>query len=131
MENITVPQQGNQATDFNHARRQAVSMAKDILSEPVIVAWRDDRAKRFGPEIPGGDSERWHDYGESHNGKLEMTVADNYHFIFAETADFEEVELDFKNIEDADGNVILCLNAACTEEDRRRLGDSPDSGVGD
>ena len=131
METITVPQRNNQATDFKNARLQAVAMAKDVLSEPVVVAWKDDRARRSGPEIPGGSSERWHDYGESHNGKLQVTVGNNYHFVFAESSDFDAVDLDFKNIEEPDGTVFLCLNEACTEEDRRRLGDSPDSGTGD
>lgn len=129
MKTVTIPLDKH-IPDFKTARQAAVARARDLLSEPVIVAWKDDNAKRFGPEIPGGKGDRWHDYGASHNGKLEMTVGNEYHFIFAETGDFEETELDLKNIEE-DGDVFLCLNAACTEEDRRRLGDSPDSGVGD
>jgi len=129
MKTVTIPLD-KQVPDFKYARQQAVAKARDLLSEPVIVAWKDDNAKKFGPEIPGGKGERWHDYGQSHGGKLEMTVGNKYHFIFAETGDFEATDLELSNIEE-NGSVFLCLNSACTEEDRRRLGDTPDSGVGD
>lgn len=130
MKTITVPLD-KQAPDFNYARQQAVNCARDMLSEPVIVAWKDDGANRFGPEIPGGKDDRWRDYGESHAGRLQMTVGEKFHFIFAETADFDAVDLELSNIEGDDGSVFLCLNAACTEEDRRRLDDGSESGIGD
>jgi hypothetical protein len=85
------------------------------------VAWKDDNAGRTGPGMPGGAGARWHDYGASSGGRLKLTVGDAFHFILAEAADFEEPDLN-SSISEADGTTILCLNDACTEEDRRRMG---------
>lgn len=129
MDTINVPV-NNLNTDFSEARRRAVSKAGEILSDPVIIAWKDDKADRFAPEIPGGKGDRWYDYGESNGGKLELTVGDNFHFIFNEASDFEKPDLNVSSIAEDDGSTILCLNDACTEEDRRRMGYFPGGGIG-
>jgi len=77
-------------TDFNKARQHAVNKAEEILSDPVIIAWKDDTTGRFGPNIPGRAANRWYDYGVQKGGKLELTVDDEFHFIFSEAADYEK-----------------------------------------
>lgn len=120
----------NPSADFCEARRQAVHKAHEILAEPVIVAWKDDKAQRVGPDIPGGSENRWYDYGTNNGGKLELSVGEDYHFIFTEAADFEEPDLNLASINEGDGTTILCLNDACTEEDREKMGYFPGGGLG-
>lgn len=125
--NLTVK---DASMDFSKARHQAVIKADEMLSDPVIVAWKDDRSKRFAPEIPGGKEDRWHDYGENFGGKLEMNVGDKFHFIFTEAADFDQPDLNLTSIDEEDGTKILCVNNACTEEDRQRMGHFSGGGIG-
>ena len=63
MQTITIPQ--HTTTNFAQARQLAVGKANEMLTKPVIVAWKDDQNGKFAPEIPGGTGDRWHDYGES------------------------------------------------------------------
>ena len=129
METIAIP--ANQSsTDFSEARRLAVNWASEKLNDPVIVAWKDDKTSKYGPEIPGGTTDRWHEYAQSHDGKLELKVGDAFHFIFVEAADFEEPDLNLTSVSEDDGTTFLCLNDACTEEDRQRLGYFPGGGMG-
>jgi hypothetical protein len=118
------------STDFYTARRQAVSKAGEVLSKPVIIAWKDDMSGHFGPDIPGGVGDRWHDYGENYGGKLELEVGDGFHFIFTEASEFEEPDLNLTSIKEHDGTTILCVNNACTEEDLQKLGHFAGGGVG-
>jgi len=129
MESMTLSAD-NPPAGFIEARRQAVGKANELLSRPVIVAWKDDKAQRFGPEIPGGSEDRWHDYGENYGGVLELMIGDNFHFIFTEASDFEEPDLNIASISAADGTIILCLNDACTEQDREQLGYFAGGGIG-
>lgn len=117
-------------TDFSNARRQAVGKAGEMLSDPVIIAWKDDKSDRFAPAIPGGKGDRWHDYGESNGGKLELNVGDEFHFIFSESSDFEEPDINLSSISEKDGTTILCVNNACTDEDLRQLGHFAGGGIG-
>lgn len=62
-------------TDLNYlkAARLAATLADDDgeAIEPMLVAWYDRRDSRMSPAIEGADLRtRWHDYGESHGGKL-------------------------------------------------------------
>jgi hypothetical protein len=118
------------STDFYAARRQAVNKAGEVLSNPVLIAWKDDKTGHFGPDIPGGVGLRWRDYGENYGGKLELGVGDNFHFIFTEASGFEEPDLNLTSIEERDGTTILCVNNACTDEDRRKMGYFEGGGVG-
>ncbi len=115
---------------FSEARRLAVQKAGEVLTEPVIIAWKDDTNRRFGPEIPGGSETRWHDYGENFGGSLEMNVGDTFHFIFTESSEFETPDLNLTSISESDGTTILCLNEACTEEDRKHMGHFAGGGIG-
>jgi hypothetical protein len=118
------------AAGFRQARRAAVGKAGEVLSVPVIVAWKDDREHRSGPEIPGGSEDRWQDYGRNFGGRLELTVAGDYHFIFTEASDFTEPDLNLTSIHEGNEPAILCVNDACTEEDRQRMGYFSGGGVG-
>lgn len=128
MQTIKIPVQ-QKAIDFAQARQLAVLKASEILTKPVIVAWKDDTSGKFAPEIPGGTGDRWHDYGESNEGKAELQVGDTFHFIFTEAADFDEPDMNLATLDD-NGTSYLCLNDACTEEDRQRLGFFSGGGIG-
>lgn len=128
MQTITISAQ-NTAIDFAQAHHLAVGKACETLTKPVIVAWKDDTNGKSAPEIPGGTGYRWHDYGESNVGKLELKVADAYHFIFTESADFDEPDLNLATLED-NGTRFLCLNSVCTEEEKECLGYFPGVGLG-
>ncbi len=129
METIAIA--GHQSSiDFTEARRQAVNQAYDMLNDPVIIAWKNDQTSEYGPEIPGGTEERWHKYADRHEGTLELNVADNFHFIFMEASDFVEPDLNLTSIAEDDGTTILCLDEACTEDDREKIGYFPGGGMG-
>lgn len=131
MDNISIDLE-NPPLDFMDARQKAVKKAVEILPEPVIVAWRDDKTGQSAPEIPGGSPTRWHDYGENYGGQLELTVDKKYHFIFSDASAFTTPELALKNLTTDDGTEFLCLTDACTEQDRRKLGESSYyGGIGD
>jgi hypothetical protein len=117
-------------TDFSDARRAAFGKAAEKLSQPVIIAWKDDKTDRFAPEVPGGKGDRGHDYCESNGGKPELNVGHDFHFIFSEAADFEEPDINLTSISERTGTTILCVNNACTAEDLERRGHFPGGGIG-
>lgn len=85
----------------------------DII-EPVMVAWHDKKTSRMSPVIEGGDiNTRWHDYGESHGGKLEVDINGEYDFIFADSSAFDGYgPSPYINLHDQRGNEYLCqINA--------------------
>lgn len=119
------------SNDFVEAREHAVAKAEQSMKEPVIVAWKDDKTGRFAPDIPGGKSDGWHAYGENYGGELELDVDSDYHFIFANAADFDKPDINMTSIPRKEGGYLLCLNDACTEEDRRQFGAPYGTGLGD
>lgn len=102
------------ATDLNYfkAAQLAASLADDDgeMSEPVLVAWYDRKDSKMSPVIEGADLRtRWHDYGTSHGGKLEIDVGDDYAFIYADSSAFDSYEAcPYVNLHDANGNEFLC-----------------------
>ncbi|MDP3585726.1 MAG: AF1514 family protein [Thiobacillus sp.] len=115
--------------DFSQARRAAVDKAGEVLARPTIVAWKDDKSGKMAPEIPGGKGDRWHDYGESNEGVLELQIGKAYHFIFTDADGFTEPDMNLATLDD-NGKAFLCLNDACTEEDKQKLGYFPGGGMG-
>jgi hypothetical protein len=102
--------------DYKVASGLAASLAtKELdLSEPVMVAWHDKKDSRMSPVIEGGDiNTRWHDYGESHGGKLEVDINGEYDFIFADSSAFEPYgPSPLISLHDNHGNEYLCqINA--------------------
>lgn len=102
--------------DYRTASGLAASFAeKDpYIIEPVMVAWHDKKASRMSPVIEGGDlNTRWHDYGESHGGKLEVDVNGEFDFIFADSSAYEPYgPSPYINLHDKRGNEFLCqINA--------------------
>jgi hypothetical protein len=81
----------------------------DVI-DPVLVAWYDRKAARMSPVIDGADLRtRWHDYGVSHGGKLEIDVAGEYAFIYADSSAFDPYEASpYINLHDSRGNEYLC-----------------------
>ena len=98
--------------DYKIASGLAASFAARELDsgEPVMVAWHDKTASRMSPMIEGGDiNTRWHDYGQSHGGKLEVDVNDEFDFIFADSSVFEPYgPSPYINLYDKRGNEYLC-----------------------
>lgn len=101
-------------TDLNYlkASRLAASLADDDgeVMEPVLVAWYDRKDAKMSPVIEGADLRtRWHDYGASHGGKLEIDIGDDYAFIYADSSAFDPYEAcPYANLHDAQGNEFLC-----------------------
>lgn len=112
------------------SRAAAGNSANEVLAKPVVIAWKDDQSGHSGPHIPGGASGHWHDYGEYYGETLELRVGDVPHFIFTETVEFEEPDLQLTSIEERDGTSILCVNDTCSDEDLRKIGHFADGGVG-
>lgn len=121
--------QDMEVSSFSQARCAAVDKASEMLTRPAIVAWKDDRNGRMAPEIPGAKGDRWHDYGEHNNGTLELQIGDSYHFIFAEADGFVEPDTNLATLDD-NGRTFMCLNDACTEEDKQKLGYFSGGGIG-
>jgi hypothetical protein len=105
---------GYAGQDLNYVMAAQMAMAfadKDTeVIEPALVAWYDRKAARMSPVIEGADLEsRWHDYGESHGGKLEVDIGGDYVFIYAESSAFDPYEASpYANLRDAQGNEFLC-----------------------
>lgn len=100
-----------QDLDYNRAAQLAAALAdKDTeVIEPALIAWYDRRASRMSPVIEGADATRWHDYGASHGGKLEIDVAGDYAFIFTDSSAFDPHEAGpYMSLRDPQGNEYLC-----------------------
>ena len=102
--------------DYRVASGLAATIADkdpDII-DPVMVAWHDKKAARMSPAIAGADiNTRWHDYGESHGGKLEVDINGDFDFIFADSSAFEPYgPSPYISVHDKGGNEYLCqINA--------------------
>lgn len=98
--------------DYPKAAHLAAMLADSdsAVIEPVLVAWYDRRSAKMSPVIDGADLRtRWHDYGASHGGKLEIDVAGDYTFIYAESSPFDPYgPSPYTNLHDAQGNEYLC-----------------------
>ena len=98
--------------DYNVARALAASLAIDDpeIEEPVVMAWHDKGASKMSPVIEGGDiNTRWHDYGESHCGQIEINVNGQYDFVFADAAGFDGYgPSPYVNLSDDSGTKYLC-----------------------
>jgi len=117
--------------DFKSARELAVSKAEERLPEPVIVAWKDDRTGKFAPEIPGAKGFRWHDYGRNFGGQLECDISNHYHFIFVDGSEYDKPDINLHSIPKKEGGYFLCINEACTDDDRKQFGAPYGGGLGD
>jgi hypothetical protein len=129
MESLSVSDK--QAFDFMQARERAIAEARERITEPVILAWKDVNSGAFAPAIPGGNDGRRHDYGESFGGQLELATNKNCHFILTDSSHFDKPDIHFKSIPARDGDYFLCLNEACTDEDRKQSGAPYGDGLGD
>lgn len=100
------------ALSYQQAAALAAKLADDDrdVIDPVLVAWYDKKGARMSPVIEGADlHSRWHDYGASHGGKLEVEVGDDFAFIFADSSAFDAYEASpYSNLKDKDGNEYIC-----------------------
>jgi hypothetical protein len=104
--------------DLNYEKASALAIhlaeSDKEIKVPVMVAWHDKKTSRMSPVVEGGDIEtRWHDYGLSHGGKLEVDVNGEYDFIFADSSIYQRYgPSPYINLRDARGNEYLCqINA--------------------
>lgn len=102
--------------DYQAACALAVSFAASDpeIETPVVVAWHDKRLARMSPAIEGADiNTRWHDYGASHCGCLEVDVNGEYDFVFADSAAYDEYgPSPYANLSDGEGHEYICqINA--------------------
>ena len=100
------------ALNYRQAAELAAKLAADDrdVIEPVLVAWYDRKGARMSPAIEGADlRSRWHDYGASHGGELEIDVGDDFAFIYADSSAFDPYEPSpYSNLKDKDGNEYIC-----------------------
>jgi hypothetical protein len=129
MKNLNVSQSfsgGASASRFEAAKVLAMSLAESDpeLLEPELIAWLDRSTAMASPVLEGcSGSNGWHDYGVSHDGRLEVDVGGEATFIFAESSPFDSYEHfghgPFINIRDAQGNEMICRagGGACARLD--------------
>ncbi|MEN6584439.1 MAG: AF1514 family protein [Sulfuricella sp.] len=114
MQDINVSLSGI-AMNYKMASQIAHAIAHEINGkEPIVVAWHDKPQARMSPVIEGGDIHtRWHDYGASHGGKLEVDINGDYDFIFADPGEYESgFPSPYVSVHDAKGQEFLCqINA--------------------
>jgi hypothetical protein len=98
--------------DYQRAAEVARVLATEDgqVPEPVLMAWCDRKSRRASPAIEGGAPQmRWHDYGVSHGGELEVDVGDSYAFIYADASAYSRYEPSpYSNIRDGEGNEYIC-----------------------
>jgi hypothetical protein len=106
---------GDSASRFNSARALAFSLAQSDpdLIEPELVAWLDRRSTMASPVLEGcGGPDAWHDYGISHEGRLEVDVGDVASFIFAESSQYDSYSHfgpgPYVNLRDSQGHDLIC-----------------------
>jgi len=103
------------ASRFDAARALAFNIAASgsEFIEPELVAWVDRSSARASPEVEGCYGPNgWHDYGLSHEGRLEVDVGDEMSFIFTESSPFDSYAHlghgPFVNLRDAQGVEMIC-----------------------
>ncbi len=96
--------------DYRTADAIARSVAGLIDREPTVVAWHDGVRHIMSPVIEGANEQsRWHDYGASHGGNLNVSINGDFDFIFADSEAFEELgRSPYVSLQDAEGNQFLC-----------------------
>lgn len=95
--------------DYKQAKEVARSVAGMFDKEPTVVAWHDGKRKAMSPVIEGADTQRWHDYGTANGGNLEISINGEYDFIFADSAEFEELGRGpYISVQDKTGRNFLC-----------------------
>ena len=106
---------GASSSRFQAAKSAALALAASDreLREPEVVAWIDRPAGMTSPVLEGcGGPRGWHDYGVSHGGCLEVDVAGELAFIFADSGDFDSYADcgpgPYVNLRDAQGNESIC-----------------------
>ncbi len=97
--------------DFRKANVLARSVAAFFEKEPAVVAWHDAARRQMSPVIEGADTRsRWRDYGKAYGGDLNVSVNDDYDFIFADSSDFQGLEHSpYVAVRDKQGHEYLCL----------------------
>jgi len=114
MKDINVSLSG---VDINYQMASQIALATAHVingKENIVVAWHDKAKSRMSPVIEGGDIHtRWHDYGVSHGGQLEVDINGEYDFIFADAGQYESGSPSpYVSVHDAKGQAFLCqINA--------------------
>jgi hypothetical protein len=109
--------------DINYQMASQIALATaNVINgkDLIVVAWHDKAESRMSPVIEGGDiNTRWHDYGESHGGQLEVDVNGEYDFIFADAGQYERGSPSpYVSVHDAMGQQFLCQINALKDPDK-------------
>lgn len=106
---------GSAVSRFESARALAFNIAEsdNELLEPELIAWVDRPAGMASPELEGcSGPEGWHDYGVSHDGRLEVRVGGDISFIFTDSSPFDSYEHfgpgPFINLRNSQGEEMIC-----------------------
>ena len=113
--NASRPTASTNTSRFESAMALARSLAEadDALLEPELIAWIDRGSAMTSPVLEGcGGPNAWHDYGVTHEGRLEVDVGDDSAFIFAESSPYDSYGHfgpgPYVNIHDDRGNELVC-----------------------
>ena len=89
------PYRGSPASRFESASALAFNIAESDkeLIEPELLAWVDHSAGQTSPELEGcsGPAGR-HDYGVTHDGRLEVRGGGDISFIFTDSSPYDSYE---------------------------------------
>lgn len=106
--------------DYKTAHRVANSVAGLFNQEPALIAWHDEPHQKMSPAIAGADiHSRWHDYGESYGGTVNISINGDYDFIYGDSAQFEGLEEPhpYIQVRDRQGNEYFCLPSSLKDPD--------------
>jgi Domain of unknown function (DUF5619) len=88
MLNNPIEIQLGESSDFSIAKSTADQKAKEVLSDPMLLAWFDKKSGKFAPEVVccGDDKPTWLVYAESRGGNLAVDINnEDFIFVYRET----------------------------------------------
>jgi hypothetical protein len=77
--------------NFKTAKQRATENAREVASDPVLLAWYERETGRFSPDVEccGEEKPSWMIYAESRGGNITVDINDGaYVFMYA---DFEKL----------------------------------------
>ncbi|MBW1730965.1 MAG: AF1514 family protein [Deltaproteobacteria bacterium] len=78
-----------QDLSFEEAKELATELARQKVSEPMLLAWFDKKRGKFSPQVECCDTEKpsWLVYAESRGGNIVIDINDqDYVFVFCNLA---------------------------------------------
>ncbi len=84
--NLTTIEAQGKTPGFAEAKRKADEKARELASDPFLLAWFDRSTGAFSPDVTccGDEKPTWLVYAESRGGDLAISVGDlDYVFVYA------------------------------------------------